>query len=79
MDEFLLGISLIVILSIVARLIAVYIRVPAIVPLLIVVKLEQYDHMGATAIAAVIIGASFLLLLVINLLQRWRRNRLFGE
>ena len=35
MDEFLLGISLIVILSIVARLIAVYVRVPAIVPLLI--------------------------------------------
>ena len=36
MDEFLLGISLIVILSIVARLIAVYVRVPAIVPLLII-------------------------------------------
>ena len=36
MDDFLLGISLIVILSIVARLIAVYIRVPAIVPLLII-------------------------------------------
>lgn len=36
MDEFLLGLSLIVILSIVARLIAIYIRVPAIVPLLVI-------------------------------------------
>jgi sulfate transport system permease protein len=42
-----------------------------IVPLLIVTKLEQYDYAGATAIAAVMLGASFALLLVINLLQRW--------
>ena len=42
-----------------------------IVPLLIVTKLEQYDYAGATAIAAVTLLASFLLLLSINRLQSW--------
>lgn len=42
-----------------------------IVPLLIVTKLEQYDYRGATAIAVVMLILSFLLLLLINLLQRW--------
>jgi sulfate transport system permease protein len=47
-----------------------------IVPLLIVTKLEQYDYAGATAIAVVMLGASFSILLVINLLQaRGRRRR----
>jgi sulfate transport system permease protein len=45
-----------------------------IAPLLIVTKLEQYDYAGATAIAAVMLGASFLLLLLINVLQRWTRR-----
>ena len=45
-----------------------------IVPLLIITKLEQYDYAGATAIAAVMLGASFLLLLLINVLQRWTRR-----
>ena len=45
-----------------------------IVPLLIVTKLEQYDYAGATAIATVMLGASFLLLFGINLLQRWARR-----
>ncbi|HEY6556274.1 MAG TPA: sulfate ABC transporter permease subunit CysT [Polyangiaceae bacterium] len=45
-----------------------------IVPLLIVTKLEQYDYAGATAIAAVMLGASFGLLFVVNLLQRWTRR-----
>jgi sulfate transport system permease protein len=45
-----------------------------IVPLLIVTKLEQYDYAGATAIATVMLGASFVLLLAINLLQRWTRR-----
>nr|WP_223756702.1 sulfate ABC transporter permease subunit CysT [Myxococcus sp. RHSTA-1-4] len=40
-----------------------------IVPLLIVTRLEQYDEAGATAIGVVMLGASFLLLLVINALQ----------
>ena len=42
-----------------------------IVPLLIYSKLEQYDYRGATAIAVVMLVASFVLLLLINLLQRW--------
>jgi sulfate transport system permease protein len=46
-----------------------------IAPLLIVIRLEQYDYAGATAIAVVMLVASFLLLLLINLLQRWSRAR----
>ncbi len=42
-----------------------------IVPLLILVKLEQYDYGGATTIAAVMLIISFLLLLVINGIQWW--------
>jgi sulfate transport system permease protein len=48
-----------------------------IAPLLIVNKLEQYDYSGATAIAVVMLVASFLLLLGINALQR--RTRRFME
>jgi sulfate transport system permease protein len=43
-----------------------------IAPLLIIIKLEQYDSAGAAAIAVVMLGASFSLLLLINLLQRWK-------
>jgi sulfate transport system permease protein len=50
-----------------------------IAPLLIVTKLEQYDYRGATAIATVMLSASFLLLLTINSLQKWRRKRFAGE
>jgi len=46
-----------------------------IAPLLIVTKLEQYDYAGATAIAVVMLLASFVLLLLINLLQRWSAPR----
>jgi sulfate/thiosulfate transport system permease protein len=49
--------------------------VSEIVPLLIVIKLEQYDYAGATVIGTAMLGASFLLLLAINLLQRWARAR----
>jgi sulfate/thiosulfate transport system permease protein len=45
-----------------------------IAPLLIVTKLEQYDYAGATAIAAVMLIISFLLLLGINALQRRTRS-----
>jgi sulfate transport system permease protein len=45
-----------------------------IVPLLIITKLEQFDYGGATAIAVVMLIASFLLLLIINLLQNWSRR-----
>jgi len=47
-----------------------------IAPLLIVVRLEEFDYAGATAIATVMLGISFLMLLAVNLLQAWSRRRL---
>ena len=49
--------------------------VSEITPLLIITKLEQYDYAGATAIASVMLAASFLLLLAINGLQWWSARR----
>lgn len=49
--------------------------VSEITPLFIVTKLEQYDYAGATAIAVVMLTASFAMLLTINLLQAWTRKR----
>ena len=49
--------------------------VSEIVPLFIVIKLEQYDMAGATAIASVMLVASFILLFIINWLQRWSSGR----
>ena len=49
--------------------------VSEITPLLIITKLEQYDYKGATAIAVVMLSASFLMLFAINLLQAWMRRR----
>ncbi len=46
--------------------------------LLIVSKLEQYDYAGATAIAVVMLMASFVLLLAINGLQWWSGQRRRG-
>jgi sulfate transport system permease protein len=46
-----------------------------IAPLLIVTQLEQFDYAAATAIASIMLVAAFLLLLLINLLQRWTRKR----
>lgn len=46
-----------------------------ITPLLIRTKLEQYDYAGGTAIAAVMLVISFIMLLVINLIQWWSGNR----
>jgi sulfate/thiosulfate transport system permease protein len=46
-----------------------------IVPLLIITKLEQYDYAGATAVALVMLVASFVLLLTINVLQWAARRR----
>jgi sulfate transport system permease protein len=48
--------------------------VSEITPLLIITKLEQYDYAGATALAVVMLVASFALLLLINYLQ-WRSRR----
>lgn len=49
--------------------------VSEITPLLIITKLEQYDYAGATALAVVMLVISFIMLLVINLLQWWTRYR----
>ena len=46
-----------------------------IAPLLIMTRLEQYDYAGAAAIAVVLLGTSFLLLLAVNRLQAWTRTR----
>ena len=43
--------------------------------LLIITKLEQYDYAGATAIAVVMLLASFAMLLTINVLQAWSGRR----
>jgi sulfate transport system permease protein len=50
--------------------------VSEITPLLIITKLEQYDYSGATALAVVMLAVSFVLLLVINLLQWWSGTRM---
>ena len=49
--------------------------VSEITPLIIITKLEQYDYLGATAVAVVMLIISFLLLLAINGLQWWSGNR----
>ena len=49
--------------------------VSEITPLVIITKLEQFDYAGATAVAVVMLAASFVLLLAINALQSWARRR----
>ena len=46
-----------------------------IAPLLIIIKLEQFDYAGAAAIGVVMLGASFLILLALNGLQAWTTGR----
>jgi sulfate transport system permease protein len=50
--------------------------VSEIAPLLIVVKLEEYDYAGATAIAAIMLTLSFVMLFVINAAESWSRRGL---
>ena len=50
-----------------------------ITPLLIITKLEQYDYAGATALSVVMLVISFVLLLIINLLQWWSRRSNAGS
>ncbi|MGP1308671.1 MAG: sulfate ABC transporter permease subunit CysT [Phycisphaerales bacterium] len=45
-----------------------------IAPLLILIRLEQFDYVGATAIGVAMLGVSLVMLLVINLLQWWSRR-----
>jgi sulfate/thiosulfate transport system permease protein len=46
-----------------------------IAPLLIVIRLEEYNYPAATAIAAIMLALSFLMLLIVNLAQTWSRKR----
>lgn len=46
-----------------------------ITPLLIVIKLQEFDYAGATAIAMFMLLCSFALLLILNLLQSWNSRR----
>jgi sulfate transport system permease protein len=50
--------------------------VSEIAPLLIVIKLEEFDYQGATVIALLMLIISFTLLMLINLFQAWSRRRL---
>jgi sulfate/thiosulfate transport system permease protein len=50
-----------------------------ITPLLIVIKLEQFDYLGAAALGLVMLSVSFLMLLAINLINGWRVRRLTGR
>lgn len=49
-----------------------------IAPLLIVIRLEEFDYAGATAIATLMLVISFAMFLAINLIQAWARRR-FGD
>jgi sulfate transport system permease protein len=49
-----------------------------IAPLLIVIRLTEFDYSGATAIATVMLALSFLMFLTINIIQAWARRR-FGH
>jgi sulfate transport system permease protein len=49
-----------------------------ITPLLIVIKLEQFDYNGAAALGFMLLLVSFLMLLAINLVQSWSRRRYVG-
>ena len=50
-------------------------QVSEIAPLLIIIKLEQFDYAGAAAVGSAMLVLSFLLLLGINTLQAWARSR----
>ena len=50
-----------------------------ITPLLIVIKLEQYDYLGAAALGLVMLLVSFVMLLSINAINGWRVRRMSGR
>jgi sulfate/thiosulfate transport system permease protein len=50
-----------------------------ITPLLIVIKLEQYDYLGAAALGLVMLCVSFVMLLTINAINGWRIRRVAGR
>ena len=49
-------------------------NVSEIAPLLIVIRLEEFDYAGAAGVGLVMLLASFILLFMINLLQKWSRR-----
>ena len=49
--------------------------VSEIAPLLIVIRLEEFNYVGAAVIATVMLAISFVMLFVINLIQAWSRRR----
>ena len=53
-------------------------NISEIAPVLIVIKLEEFDQAGAAVIAGIMLVIAFAMLLVINLIQAWARGR-FGD
>ncbi len=51
-------------------------NVSEIAPLLIVIRLSEFRYADATAIAVVMLVASFLIIFLINRLQRWAQARI---
>jgi sulfate/thiosulfate transport system permease protein len=51
-------------------------NVSEIAPLLIVIRLSEFRYADATAIAVVMLVAAFLIIFVVNRLQRWAQTRL---
>jgi len=49
--------------------------VSEIAPLLIVIKLEEFDYGGATVIATLMLAISFAMLFLINAIQGWSRKK----
>lgn len=49
--------------------------VTEIAPLLIVIRLEEFNYAAATAVGAIMLAISFAMLFVINLIQAWSRRR----
>jgi sulfate transport system permease protein len=52
--------------------------VSEIAPVLIVIKLEEFNYPGATAIAVIMLVIAFVVLFAINVIQAWSRRR-FGH
>ena len=50
-----------------------------VIPLLIVIKLEQYDYLGAAALGLVMLCVSFAMLFTINAINGWRIRRVAGR
>ena len=53
--------------------------VSEIAPLLIIIKLEEFDYAGATAVASAMLMLAFAVLLAVNMLQAWTRRRQGGR